>query len=140
MAATARSPRATAKPKAPPKRPPALPSAAGDDDEVIDLSAGPEAEPERIPVFRIGDTVHTMLKNPPLTVVMSALELAERRGGTPQAIGFADVDIMRQMLGTESYRALLDCKTITRDQYLKIVGRVMKRALGAAEDDSSPNR
>jgi hypothetical protein len=48
---------------------------------------------------------------------------------------------MRDMLGEKSYRALLDCRTMTRAQYLKIVGKVMRRAMGALEEeDGSPNR
>jgi small-conductance mechanosensitive channel len=82
-----------------------------------------------------------MLKEPPPSHALSALELADRRGASPQAIALADVYIMREMLGDTSYRALLGCKTMTRAQYLKIVNRVMTRAMGALEDeDGSPNR
>lgn len=141
MAATAKASPA----KRPPRRPPVpqRPSPFGvDDGEVVDLGDPEEApEPERVPVFSIGGVVHTMLAEPGPGVTLRALELAERRGATEQAVAFADVQIMRDMLGEASYRALLDCKTMTRDQYLKIVGRVMNRAMGALEDrDGSPNR
>lgn len=136
MAATART---TATRRKPPARP-ALPPV--EDDEVIDLGEpDPETEPERELLFRIAGTEHTMLKEPPPALALSALELAERRGGTEQAVAFADVYIMREMLGDKSYRALLGCKTMTRAQYIKIVNRVMTRAMGALEDeDGSPNR
>jgi hypothetical protein len=113
-----------------------------DDGEVIGIAEDdPEAEPEREPVFSIGETVHTMLKDPPPSLALSAIELAERRGGSPQAIGLADIYVMREMLGEQSYRSLLNCRTMTRAQYLKITGRVLKRAMGALEDeDGSPNR
>jgi hypothetical protein len=133
MAATAR---ATTRPKRSARPTPA------DDTQVISIGApDPEAEPERVPVFSIGDEHHTMLKDPGPTIVLRALELAERRGGTEQAVAFADVQIMRDMLGEPSYRALLDCRTLTRGQYVQIVERVMTRAMGALEDeDGSPNR
>ncbi len=139
MAATARTPK-PGRPKPPPRRP-ALPP-ADDDDEVIDLAEpDPDTEPERVPLFKIGDTVHTMLADPGPSVALRAMELAEQRGATPLAVGFADVYIMREMLGEKSYRALLDCRTMTRGQYLKIVGKVMKLAMGALEDEGgSPNR
>lgn len=134
MAATARS---TSKPK--PVRRPAPLVPAGDDDLVDIPEPDPEAEPDRVPVFKIGDTVHTMLADPGPSVALRAMELAEQRGATPLAVGFADVFIMREMLGGESYRALLNCKAMTRGQYLRIVGKVMRRAMGALEDDGSPN-
>lgn len=140
MAATAKASPAAKRPRRPvPQRIVPLPD---DDDEVVDLAEpDPESEPERVPVFKIGGTVHTMLAEPGPGVALRALELAERRGASVQAVAFADVQIMRDMLGEESYRALLDCKTMTRDQYLKIVARVMSRAMGALEDrDGSPNR
>lgn len=144
MAATARTPRPAVKPKAPrdrlpPKqRPPGPPD---DDDEVVSLDAEPDTEPERVPVFTIRGEVHTMLASPGPSIALRAMELAERRGATEVSLGLADVYIMREMLGENSYRALLNCKTMTRGQYLKIVGRVMRRAMGALEDeDGSPNR
>jgi hypothetical protein len=138
MAATAKGrTRATVTPR-PSGR---LPEPEGDG-ELIDIAApDAEAEPERVPVFSIGGVVHTMLKDPGPAVALRALELADRRGGTPQAVAFADVQIMRDMLGEESYRALLNCSTMTRAQYLKIVDRIMRGALGGLEgEDGSPNR
>jgi hypothetical protein len=110
--------------------------------EIVDLGDPDEAAaPEREVVFKIGGVEHTMLKNPGPSIALSGFELAERRGGTEQAAGFADVYIMREMLGAESYRALLDCRTMTRDQFIRISTRVMTRAMGALEDeDGSPNR
>jgi len=123
------------------RRPPSTSWPASDGEEVIDISAEPEGEPERVLLFRIGGVEYTMLKNPPPSIGLAALDLADRRGGSPQSVALADVYVMREMLGEESYRALLNCKTMDRDQYLRIVGRVMRSAMGAIEDeDGSPNR
>jgi hypothetical protein len=82
-----------------------------------------------------------MLKVPPPALGLRALALAERRGGTPEAIALADVYVMRQMLGEESYMALLGCNTMSKDQYLRIVTRVTRTAMAALEDeDGHPNR
>jgi len=138
MAASATRPRKPARP-----RPPARVLPPVDDEEVIalDEDGDDEPEPARVPVFSIGEQLHTMIADPPPSLALSALELAERRGGTPQAIALADVFIMRAMLGEPSYRALLASRKMTRTQYLKIVAKVMKKAMGALEDgDGSPNR
>lgn len=115
---------------------------AGDDDEIIDLGepAAPGPEPEREPVFRIGDTVHTMLKDPPASIALKSLDLAYERGGGLDAQGFAQVYVMREMLGEESYRALLDFPGLTGPQFTRIMGKVVTRAMGAMEMDGTPNR
>jgi len=136
MAATVKA--GTAKSR-PPR--PEIPAADnGYDDALIRLDEEPEAEPERVPVFAIGDTVYTMLANPPASLALRAMELAERRGATEVSVGLADVQIMRDMLGEEAYRALLDSKTLTRKQYTVITQKVMKAAMGSLEDDGRPNR
>jgi hypothetical protein len=143
VAATAR---ARTRPPAKPKRTPLPP--AGDDEEVIDLG-DPDAEappPERVPLFSIGGTVHTMLKEPPLSIALSALELQRQHDdGTPEgrteARGYSTVYMMREALGESSYRALLNCKTLTGPQFARIQDKVMKRVMGALEgEDGFPNR
>lgn len=147
MAATAKAPgsktpTATARRRAAARQQPRPGPGVEEDDEVIDLGDPDEAgEPEREVVFKIRGTEHSMLKNPGPSIALSAFELAERRGATETAAGFADVYIMREMLGEKSYRALLDCRTMTRDQFIRITQRIMTRAMGALEEqDGSPNR
>lgn len=111
------------------------------DTEVVRIDDGPEdAEPERELVFMIGETEHTMLADPSPTLPMRALDIAYQRGGTDQAFGVAAVFLMREMLGEESYRALLNAKRITKAQYKAIIEKVTVRAYSALEDgDGSPN-
>lgn len=137
MTATARKPAA-------PRRPPALPPAG--DDEIIEISApDPEAKPERVPAFKIGETVHTMLKDPPATIGLNALDIQARYDdgtlvGRGEARGYASVYLMAKMLGEASYRALLGCDNMTREQFARINERVTRRAMGALETaDGSPN-
>jgi hypothetical protein len=117
-----------------------------DDDEVIDLAEpDPEAEPERVPLFRIGETVHLMLKNPSPSLAIESLEVQRQYDdGTPvgrtEARGYGSAFLMKEMLGEESYRALLGCRTMTSAQFARIQRRVINRALGQMEgEDGSPN-
>lgn len=148
MAATARSSRTPAKAPARPKAsrplPPAVRAAMKKAQDAglvqIDADDAEGAEPEREPVFAIGETVHTMLADPPPTLAMAALDMAYQRGGTEQAYGLATVFLMREMLGEESYRALLASRRVTRAQYTAIVEKVTVRVYSALEgEDGSPN-
>lgn len=139
MAATARKPKAAA----PAPQRPALP--AGDDDEIIGIALpDPDAEPERVPLFAIGDEVHTMLKDPPLSLALTAMDIQRQRASSsPEDIadarGLAEAYVMQEMLGEDSYRALLASRTLTAAQYRAITERVTKRVLGALEDGDAPN-
>lgn len=123
------------------RRPPrALPAAAAagiDDEELIEISVDdPEQEPERVPLFKIGDTVYTMLADPPLTLAMEAMDVSYERGQ-----GFGEVFIMREMLGEQAYRALLGSKSLKGPQYKEIAERITKRVYGVLErEGGSPNR
>jgi hypothetical protein len=86
-----------------------------------------------VAVFSIGSTVYTVPAEPPVSLALKALDLQYRRGGA-----WAEVFIMREMLGETGYRALLDCKTLTRDQYAAITAAIRSLAFGDQEDDS-PN-
>jgi hypothetical protein len=98
-------------------------------------------EPAREDVFAIGETGHSMLADPPVTIATQALDLAYRMGGGQTGIGYATVFIMREMLGDESYEALLNSKRITAAQYKAITEAVTMRAYSALEDeDGNPNR
>jgi len=122
------------------RRPPrALPAAAGDaDDELIEISADDpehEPEPERVPVFKIGDEVYTMLKDPPLTLALKARNVGYERGE-----GYAEIFVMREMLGEDSYRALLDNQSLKGRQLEAITARVTRRLFGALEREmKDPN-
>ena|ERR1700722_1431440 len=143
MSATARTPRTAAKPKpaAPPRR--ALPSSMPADAPVIIGIPLPDEdeelpEPERVPVFQIGDDVYTMLKESPPTLGIESLDYADRRGGA----GFGEIYLLRVMLGSDGLNALLDAgkkRWITKAQYEAITRRVMAAALGVEEEDL-PNR
>lgn len=137
MAAKASAPGAPKRPgtRRPPSRIP-----AGDDGIVRIDDAGPdgepEPEPERVPAFAIGDKVYTMLAHPPLTLAIEALDMQYRRGE-----GFAEVFVMRSMLGPEAYRALLSAKRMTRPQFNAITQKISTAVYGTLEEEEAdPNR
>jgi hypothetical protein len=133
-----RGPKNTRTPRADITQPPASLPAAGVG--IIAIEDGEPEEAEREAVFSIGDKVHTMLAHPSPTIAATAADLAYRRGGTDQAYGLAAVYVMREMLGESSYRALLNAKRLTKDQYKAIIKTVTERAYGVLEEeDGSPN-
>lgn len=141
MAATAKARGAPARGRSGPGTlPPTGPGETAGEPDIIRLDEDPDGEPERVPVFAIGDDVYTMLADPPASLPLRAMEIAEQRGATQYSVGLADVYIMREMLGSEGYRALLNSKTLKRGQFVAITRRVMEAAMGALEDDGSPNR
>jgi hypothetical protein len=127
------------------RRPPrALPAAASaaaaaaEDDAIIEISEDDpeEAPPEREPLFSIGDEVYTMLKDPPLTLAMQARNVGYERGE-----GYAEIFLMREMLGEDAYRALLANRSLKGPQLQAITARVSKRLFGVLErETASPNR
>lgn len=128
----------------PPKpRPPARrPAATEEPPVIIGIPVPAEDEelpdPERVPVFQIGETVYTMLKEPPPTLGVAALDAADRKGGP----GFGEMYVLREMLGSAALNALIDAgskRWLTKEQYKEIVGRVRHAAFGDQEDDD-PNR
>jgi len=110
--------------------------AAAADDDIIEISPDdPEQEPERVPLFKIGETVYTMLADPPLTLAMEAMDVSYERGQ-----GFGEVFVMREMLGEEAYRALLGSKSLKGPQYKAITDKVTGRLYGVLESEGgSPN-
>lgn len=119
----------------------ALPAAAavaagGEDDAIIEISEDdPEQEPERVAVFKIGDEVYTMLKDPPLTLALEARDVGYERGA-----GYAEIFVMREMLGLDAYRALLASRSLKGAQLNAVTERVTKRLFGVLEKESaSPN-
>jgi hypothetical protein len=113
--------------------------AAADDDEIIELTPGApegeEPEPERVALFKIGGDVYTMLANPTLALARQAMDVAYDRGEA-----YAEVFVMREMLGEEAYRALLGNKSLKGPQLNAITARVTKRLYGALERESArPN-
>lgn len=135
---------ASAKPPAasrrqPPRRP-ALPQ--GGAPVIIGIPVPAEGEelpePERVPVFQIGDDVYTMLAESPPTLGIETLDYADRKGGA----GYGEIYLLREMLGSEGLNALLNAgkkRWITKAQYEAITRRVMAVALGVEEEDL-PNR
>lgn len=139
MAAQAQAKAKSAAPRRPRAALPAAAPAAAADDSIIELTADdPEEEtpePERVPLFKIGDITYTMLADPPLTLAMKALDVSYERGQ-----GFGEVFIMREMLGEETYRALLGNRALKGPQYAAIMGRVTQRLYGVLErEGGSPN-
>lgn len=134
MAATARAGRAPAKARPPARRPlpPAEPPviigiAVPDEDEEL-------VEPERVPIFSIGDDVYTMLKEAPPTLGIETIDYADRKGGA----GYGEIYLLRLMLGSDGLNALLDAgkkRWIKKAQYDAITRRVMATALGVEEED-----
>jgi hypothetical protein len=97
-----------------------------------------QPEPERVPIFQIGDTVYTMLKDPPPTMGIAAIDAADRKGGP----GFGEMYVLREMMGSKALNALIDAgkrRWLTKAQYEAITTRVRNAAFGAEEDDD-PNR
>ena len=122
------------KPKPPQRRP--LPPAEAPVIIGIPVPAEGEEqpEPERVPVFSIGETVYYMLKESPPTLGIESLDYADRKGGA----GYGEIYLLREMLGSDGLRALLDAgkkRWITRAQYEAITRRVAAAALGVAEED-----
>jgi hypothetical protein len=103
---------------------------AGDDEEA--------PEPERVPVFEIAGKVYTMLKEPPLTLSLESLQVADEKGGA----GYAEIYVIREMIGSDALNALFDARKkgwLKKPQLDAIMKRVQAAAFGPAEDDS-PNR
>lgn len=121
----------------------ALPAAAASaaaeaDDAIIEISADDpeEAPPERVPLFSIGDEVYTMLADPPLTLALEARNVGYERGD-----GYAEIFVMREMLGLDAYRALLANRSLKGAQLAAITARVSRRLFGVLErETASPNR
>ena len=140
MAATARTPAKRKPPARRPALPPALPP--GDAPVIIGIPVRAEGEelpePERVPVFQIGETVYTMLAEPPPTMGIAAIDAAARMGGP----GFGEMYVLREMMGSAALNALIDAgkkRWLTKAQYEAITTRVRNAAFGLEEDDD-PNR
>ena len=140
MAATAKAgtPPSRRKPPARPQRP-VLPPV---DDEVISIGAPaedePVPEPERVPLFEINGTMYTMLREPPVTLSLESLQVADEKGGA----GYAEIYVIREMIGSAALNALFDARKkgwLKKPQLDKIMTRVQEAAFGPVEDDS-PNR
>jgi hypothetical protein len=109
-----------------------------DGDEVISIGVPPEdqqaPEPERVPIFEIAGTLYTMLKEPPPTLGIASLAVADRKGGN----GFGEVYLLREMMGSDALNALIDAGKkgwLKKSQYDAITRRVTAAALGVAEED-----
>lgn len=120
----------------------ALPAAAAAaavdaDDAIIELTEDDpeEAPPERVALFKIGGEVYTMLKDPPLTLALQARNVGFERGE-----GYAEIFVMREMLGEGAYRALLGNSSLKGRQLEAITKRVTTTLFGVLERESaSPN-
>lgn len=92
------------------------------------------AEPERVPMFFIGDREYTVLKDPPASIALEAMHIMARGGGGPQAELMADDYVMTEMLGEEAYAAFRQAPQPTPKQRRWVSMEVTKRAMGALED------
>ena len=105
------------------------------------VSIGPpeddDSEPSRVALFEIGGTVYTMLSSPPPTLGIDAIRVSESKGN----IGFAEVHVLREMMGDDALNALIAAGRrgwLKPGQYQAIVRRVHETALGALEAED-PN-
>lgn len=95
---------------------------------------GPEPEPERIPMFYIGDREFTVPKEPPVTIGLEALHIISRGGGGPIAQAMADDYVMTEMLGEEGFAAYRQSPKLTVPQRQWVKLKVTQMAMGALED------
>lgn len=142
MAATARSPRTPAKPKGSPRRPLPPSRPAGEAPVIIGIPVPADGEeqpePERVPLFQVGDQMYYMLKEPPYDLGLESLDVADRKGGA----GYAEIFVIKTMIGSEALNALFDARKkgwLKKPQFDAIMKRVSDAVYGALEDDS-PNR
>lgn len=84
----------------------------------------------RVPLFYIGDTEHTIPVDVPGSLSLQALEQVAEHG---EAIGTRW--LMIQVLGDESYQALVNCKEITKYEMAQIQKVIRELVFGEQEEE-----
>jgi hypothetical protein len=93
--------------------------------EIVTTDAAPV---EMIPLFSIDGEVYSIPGEVGAGMALNVLDRA-RRDGMESAMSWA----LEAMLGTDSYRALLDCKTLTITQLEQIMEAVQLHVMGGTE-------
>jgi hypothetical protein len=96
---------------------------------VLALDSEPKTDDvETLEIFQIGDKVFTIEVKPRVNLVLKYLKIS-RTMGEQQAMGW----LLEQMLGTESYDALMEYDDLTLAQLQVIFGIVKDVAAGGVE-------
>lgn len=98
--------------------------------EIIVLRSEPEAEDERIDLFRIDGVVYTMSVRPRANTSLKYAWIA-REKGIEAAYSYA----LEALIGDEGYQALMNFSGLTQDALNQIVAAASKIMAGAAEPD-----
>lgn len=95
---------------------------------IIDTTT-PAVDSERIPVFVIDGTEHTIPKHLPAGDTVMMIEVIANRGAVAGAW-----EMVKLALGEDSINALMACRHVTHDQVKSIFDRIGKMYMGQVED------
>lgn len=125
---------ASRKPVAPPTPPPAAPDGP--------LRFSTAKPPEREPLFYIDGIEYTIPVKPPAHIGIEASKMVVEGDGSTRTGMDAEEFVMRKMLGSDEYDALIACEQVSLEDYKHLLTIVTDRAMGRAEteDEPAPNR
>lgn len=92
-------------------------------------TAQPAVDEERVVVFTIDGTEHTIPRRLPACDTVAALEVTATRGSVAGAW-----EMVKMALGEESIGALMTCRQVTHDQVRGLFDRIGKLYMGQVED------
>jgi hypothetical protein len=78
-------------------------------------------EDEMVPVFELDGRMFYIPRNPPASAMLAMLRTALQQGEE-----YGQIELLRRLLGEETYEALVSCPTLTFEEFnviLAIVGR-----------------
>lgn len=96
---------------------------------LVEITSRPDEDvAEPIPVFAIDGVLHTMPAAVPASITLQALDRFRHEGEIA-----ATAWMLEEVLGTESYTALKECRWLTSDQLAGIMDKVNTHVMGALE-------
>lgn len=97
----------------------------------IRLPAQAEEKPVgRQPLFYIGDQEYTIPVDVPGSLTLKALDMTDQQGEV-----IATIWVMKQVLGEEGYKALLNAPNITKPELAAIQKVIRELVFGEAEEE-----